>query len=324
MAVRDQNETLTTIVTERQDVADGIVALELRRPSNGEFPAFTAGSHIDLHLPNGLVRSYSLVNSPRERDRYCIAVNLDRGSRGGSAFVHASLYSGMGLEISYPRNNFELIEDGKPIVFIVGGIGITPIVSMVERLSEAHGSWRLHYCARSRKGAAFVAEIQGKAADAKSDAHFHFDDEMGGQLMSVQSAVDAAPADAHLYCCGPDPLLRAFDAATQSRPKSLIHVERFSADLQLDKAKAFTVKLARCGRSFQVPPDKSILAVLLEAGVQAPHSCMQGVCGTCETGVLAGIPDHRDLVLTEKERATGRVVMICCARALSDELVLDL
>jgi ferredoxin-NADP reductase len=297
--------------------APNIVSYDLRPPEAGQLPAFTAGSHIDLTLPNGLIRSYSLVNPQSERHRYVIAVQKDRASRGGSKWVHENFHPGDVLTINGPRNNFALNEAAEKSIFIAGGIGITPIVSMTERLSAIGRDWELIYCARKRAEAAFVDALKG-------NVKFNFDEEPGGKMLDIAAVVRAAPANAHLYCCGPLPMLSAFEAATAELPRERVHVEYFTAKEPPAVEGGYKVVLAKSGKEFIVPPGKTILDTLLDAGLDIPYSCMEGVCGTCETKVLEGVPDHRDLILTEDEHAANKIMMICCSGAKSEKLVLDL
>ncbi len=302
--------------------AQGINSYELRPLGDRQLPPFSAGAHVDLHLPNGLVRSYSLVNSQNERHRYVIAVNLGTPSRGGSRFMHDSVRVGERLTIGTPRNNFQLAESASRSVLIAGGIGITPLWCMIQRLEELGRAWTLHYCTRTRERAAFLNRLAA-LTHRNADLHLHFDGEPGGRMVDIQSIVAQAPADAHLYCCGPLPMLAAFERAAASRPAERVHVEYFAAK-EPPAAGGFTVVLARAGRSVAVPPGKSILDALLEAGIAHPYSCREGVCGTCETNVIEGVPDHRDLVLTRAEQAAGRTMMICCSGCKGERLVLDL
>jgi vanillate O-demethylase ferredoxin subunit len=300
--------------------APHVTSFELRPLDGGELPAFTAGAHIDLRLGNGLARSYSLTNSQDERHRYVIGVQKDRASRGGSKWVHENLRVGDIVSIDGPRNNFALDEAAGQSILIAGGIGITPILCMARRLSALRHDWRLVYCARRRADAAFLDDL----AAFGSRVSFNFDEEPGGRLLDIAGVVRAAPADAHLYCCGPAPMLAAFEAATAELPRERVHVEYFGAKEAPAAAGALKVLLARSGREFVVPQGKSILETLLDAGLDVAHSCTQGVCGACETKVLEGVPDHHDLVLTEAEQASGNTMMICCSRAKSERLVLDL
>jgi len=299
--------------------APSIVSYELRPLEGGELPRFTAGAHIDLSLPNGLVRSYSLVNSQSERHRYVIAVQKDRASRGGSKWVHENFRVGDVLTVNGPRNNFGLEEAAEKSVFIAGGIGITPILSMTERLSALGRDWELVYCSRKRAGTAFLEPLQ-----KKPQVRFNFDQEPDGKMLDIAAVVQAAPANAHFYCCGPLPMLEAFEQATKDLPRERVHVEYFTAKAPPAVEGGFTVVLAKKGLTITVPPGKTILDTLRDHGVDVPYSCTEGVCGTCETRVLEGVPDHRDLILTEAERASNKTMLICCSGSKSEKLVLDL
>lgn len=304
--------------------AQGVNSYEFR-PTEGEehLPSFTAGAHIDVGMPGGLARSYSLINPQGERHRYVIAVSRDPKSRGGSRYMHDDLRVGDVLQVTGPRNNFPLAESAGHSVLLAGGIGVTPIFAMVQRLSAQGRSWELHYSARSRKAAAFVRPLAALARQTGSQLHLNFDDETG-RVLDVGSVVAAAPADAHFYACGPEPMLAAFELVTRECPADRVHVERFGVAAPGAPAGAFKVVLARSGAEIVVPPGKTILQALLEAGIDAPHSCMAGVCGTCETRVLAGVPDHRDFVLGDDQRKANEVIMICCSGCKGASLVLDL
>ncbi|HVL56563.1 MAG TPA: PDR/VanB family oxidoreductase [Burkholderiaceae bacterium] len=304
--------------------AQGINTYELRPLPGQELPPFTAGAHIDVHLPSGLIRSYSLCNPQFERHRYVIGVNKDANSRGGSAFMHESLRVGDVLTIAGPRNNFPLAEDARHSVLIAGGIGITPLWCMVQRLQELGRSWELYYCVRNRQCAAFLDDLRGLGERVHTNLHFNFDQEPGGQLLDLAKVVGAAPPDAHLYCCGPLPMLAAFEQATAGLPSERVHVEYFAAKEAPDTSGGFTVELAKSKRVIKVAPGKTILDAVLDEGIDVPYSCMEGVCATCETRVLDGIPDHRDLVLSKEEQAANKTMMICCSGAKSERLVLDL
>jgi vanillate O-demethylase ferredoxin subunit len=299
--------------------AEDVISLDLRPVGGGTLPPFTAGAHIELHLRNGLPRNYSLANPRRERHRYCVTIQKDPASRGGSRFIHEQVRAGDILTISPPRNNFALVEDAANSVLIAGGIGITPICCMVRRLAELGRPWHLFYAVRSRAKAAFLEELL-----ALGQVHAHFDDESGGNFLDLAAIVrDAAPGT-HFYCCGPLPMLAAFEQATAAVPAEQVHVEYFSAKQPVDASGGFDVVLARSGRTVFVPEHSTILDALLAAGVEPAYSCLEGVCGTCETKVLEGIPDHRDVVLTAQERASNRTMMICCSGSKSPRLVLDL
>ncbi len=280
-------------------------------------PGIEAGTHIDITLPNGLVRQYSLCNSPTERDRYVVGVKLDRNSRGGSAYMHEKLRVGTVLDISAPRNHFALNESAPHTVLVAGGIGITPIAFMAERLTQLGRPFELHYSVRERAEAMFTGRLP--TMQLRVDA-----EQPAGTFMDIAAIVRAAPADAHLYCCGPGPMLDAFVEATKGRPSTHVHLERFSADIEAATGGGFAVELARTGRSVQVEAGQTILDAVRACGVNVRASCQQGVCGSCETRVLKGLPDHRDTLLSAEEKAANDVMMICCSGSLSPRLVLDL
>jgi len=304
--------------------APGVVSLELRRPDGGELPPFTAGAHIDTHLRVEMTRSYSLTNAQEERDRYVIAVAREAAGRGGSAHVHDVVRPGDLLDVSGPRNNFALAEkDDAPTAMLAGGIGITPMVSMVRRLGVLGRPWQLTYCARTRDGAPFLHELDAMASRFGGQLRTNFDHEPGGRMLDVQRWVENVPNGAHLYCCGPAPMLAAFEAAARERPPSHVHLERFAA-VEAPAEGGFTVHLARRKRDVPVLSGQTILDALLAANVPVDYSCSEGVCGTCEVGVLEGVPDHRDVVLSKNERDANRSIMICCSGSKTARLVLDL
>jgi len=282
-------------------------------------PPYAPGAHIDLHLPNALVRQYSLITAEPDPGSYSVGIKRDPASRGGSRYIHDELRVGKTLKISAPRNNFPLVEDADHLVLLAGGIGITPIWCMVQRLEKLGRSWELHYACRSRSDMAFLSVLE-----AMSSSRFHFDDESEGKFLDVASIVAKAPKGAHLYCCGPTPMLKAFEAATADWPREQVHIEYFTPKQEAAKTGGFTVELARSGKEFIIPEGKSILQVLLDAGVDVDYSCELGICGACEQRVISGIPDHRDAILTEEEQASNTKVMICCAGCKSERLVLDL
>jgi len=291
---------------------------EFTRVDGKPFPPYEPGAHIDLNLPNGIVRQYSLIEAEPDPHTYTIAVKRDPASRGGSRYVHDELHVGKTLTITGPRNNFPLVEDASHVILLAGGIGITPIWCMVQRLEKLGRSWKLYYACRSRADTAFL-----DALARKTPSQFHFDDEAGG-VLNVAAIAGAAPKDAHLYCCGPTPMLNAFESATANWPRDQVHVEYFTPKQEPAKTGGFIVELARSGKEFVIPEGKSILQVLLDAGVDVDYSCELGICGACEQRVISGIPEHRDSILTEEEQASNTKVMICCAGCKSERLVLDL
>jgi tetrachlorobenzoquinone reductase len=300
--------------------AEGIHLYDFRAPDGSQLPAFTAGSHIDIHLPNNVMRQYSLCNPQTERHRYVIGVKRDPASRGGSRFMHEDLRVGTRLRVSTPRNNFPLAEDAGHSVFVAGGIGVTPIMCMIERLRYLGRSWELHYGVRRRNEAVFLDAFKTDP----SRLHLHVDEELPGVLMDVAGVVGGAPESAHLYCCGPLPMLKAFETAAATRPEKHVHVEYFSSDVAAAVEGGFSVRMAKSGRMVAVAPGQTILNALKAAGADAPFSCAQGVCGACETRVLDGVPDHRDMILSAQEKAAGRTMMICCSGSKTPILVLDI
>ena len=304
--------------------ACGVLAFELRLRDEGELPPFTAGAHIDLVLPGAMVRSYSLVNSQNERHRYVIAVGRDPASRGGSRYLHDTLRVGDSLQIGRPRNNFCLDESARRSVFIAGGIGITPILSMIRRLEDLGGPWTLHYATRGRDSAAYLQDVFDLARGRPECLQTHFDDEQPGQLLGIQSIIDNAAPEAHLYCCGPAPMLRAFEHATSAWPSRQVHIEYFSSKEPPSTTGGFDVVLARSGRTIFIPPGTTILEKLISEKVDLAFSCKEGTCGTCEVRVLGGIPDHRDVVLSDAEKEANKSMMICCSGAKTAKLILDI
>ncbi|VVE58705.1 ferredoxin [Pandoraea iniqua] len=327
MNMSDFTDTLIVNVVRRAQETAAVAVFELRAPDDSALPLFTAGAHIELFLRDGLSRCYSLLNDPGDRHRYVIGVNRDAASRGGSAFVHEHLHEGGALRISAPRNHFPLDETAAHTghtVLVAGGIGVTPLLSMAARLEAMQRPWTLHYCARSRETAAFAEHLES-AAFAHGRVEWHFDRAPGQGSLDLGRLIDEVSAGTHLYCCGPSPMLKAFEAEVARRKDCHGHVEYFAGvGAPEGSAGQYDVVLAKSGKIVVVKPGQTMLDALLDAGVDAPYSCREGVCGTCEVAVLEGTPEHRDLVLSQDERASGRTVMICCSGCRGDRLVLDL
>jgi vanillate O-demethylase ferredoxin subunit len=286
--------------------------------------AFTAGAHIDVHLPGGLLRSYSLLNDPQETHRYRIGVNRDAHSRGGSRHMHEQLRTGTLLTISTPRNLFAMDETSPFNLFIAGGIGITPMLSMIARSQALGTPWRLHYAARTRQHAGFLDVLAAYQGQPGAEVQLNFDQEPGGQMLDLNAVISALPAGAHVYACGPQPLLAAYEQATASLPPARVHREYFAAKEAAATDGSYTVTLARSQRMLQIQPGQTLLDGLIAIGAEPTFSCQQGICGTCEVWVVDGTPDHRDMVLTESEQAANDRMMVCCSGAKSARLVLDL
>lgn len=316
---------LTALVYNIRYEAARIISVELR-PASPEvsFPVFEAGAHIDLHLGNGLVRNYSLINPSTDRQRYVVAVLNDRNSRGGSRYVHEQLRVGMTLTISAPRNNFKLHETAGYSVLVAGGIGVTPIYGMLQRLVALDRRVDVIYCARSRLEAAFIKEISGLSGP-KVTLKWHFSDEQGTSPR-LDQLLSGYPLGTHFYCCGPRPMLNAFEQACSGQGYEHAHVERFAAapvESPLPGASC-VVKLMRSGQSVPVPSGRSILDSLLDAGLSLDHSCREGICGSCETRIVNGDVEHLDSILTKAEKAANKSMMICVSRCKGGTLELDL
>jgi tetrachlorobenzoquinone reductase len=313
---------LTLRVTRKEEIARDIWLFELRDPGNAALPEFTAGAHVSLHLSNGLIRKYSLCNDPAERDRYLVAVKRETPSRGGSVALIDSVGLGDALPVDPPVNDFPLPARATDFLFIAGGIGITPILSMIHHC-QAHGlDWRLLYLARGREHAAFHERIVSLGGNR---VRFHFDAEAGRLFEFTASSLGIEPG-VHIYCCGPGPMMRAVESFAAAHPQNPARFEWFKApetEIAPSPRVDFTVKLSRSGRILQVPEDKSILQVLEESGIDWPCSCREGMCRTCEAQVIEGVPDHRDYVLSESERAAGKSMMICVSRAKTPSITLE-
>lgn len=292
---------------------------EFTRIAGGTLPPSTAGSHVDLHLPGGLIRQYSLTQPADAPTSYTIGVKKDQQSRGGSRFLHDKARVGDAFRISPPRNNFPLVQDAPHTLLIAGGIGITPIWCMWQRLKSLARPVTLVYACRSRTDAVFLRELERESA-----VTFHFDDENPGSVLDIEALLAAMPRGTHAFCCGPVPMLQAFETAAASWPADNAHVEYFSPRVEVDTTGGFTVRLARSGREIFVNPGNTILTALTQAGIDVPYSCEEGVCGACMTTVLEGLPDHHDSVLTPEERSKNTRIMICCSGSKTGRLILDL
>lgn len=321
----EMSNTIEVRINSVKPEALGILSYELVPTQAGaQLPQFAAGAHVDLQLPGGMVRSFSLLNSQNERDRYVIAVAKDANSRGGSVYIHDKLRAGDVIRVSQPKNNFPLAEGAAKSLFIAGGIGITPLWCMIQRLQELGRPWELYYCIRTREHAAMMAALQAAGTGGSGKVNFNFDHEPGGKVLDLAQVVAAQAPGTHMYCCGPLPMLAAFEAATASRPQEEIHVEYFTAKEAPAASGGFTVVLSKTGKEVFIPAGKTILDTLLDLGIETPYSCMEGTCGECVTNVLEGIPDHKDVFLTKQDQAANKKMMICCSGSKSDRLVLEL
>ncbi|MCF8571312.1 PDR/VanB family oxidoreductase [Gordonia sp. HY002] len=308
----------TLRVTAKDEVADQVVSLRLEDSDGAELPDWQPGAHIDVELDNGLTRQYSLCGEPGD-EYWRIAVLRETDGRGGSAYVHDELAVGAEVRTQGPRNHFEFV-DADSYLFVAGGIGITPLVPMMEAATRAGSPWRLLYGGRARGSMAFADYLVQSRPDQVTLAPA---DEVG--LLDLESALNDVDDGCVVYCCGPEPLLLAIEDVSQ-RLGVQLRVERFAAKAIDEDAvdEAFEVELAQSGQVLTVGADESVLSAVLDAGVDADFSCREGTCGTCEVAVLSGDIDHRDSVLDEDEAAAGDVMMICVSRCRSNRLVIDL
>lgn len=303
------------VVADTQSAADGVLALTLRHPLGEPLPAWEPGAHVDLVLSPELERQYSLCGDPADRAAWRVAVLREPEGRGGSAYVHEQMRPGDKVRVRGPRNHFAL-RPAPRYRFIAGGIGITPILPMLAAAEEAGAEWTLLYGGRSRDSMAFTEEL-ARYGDRVTLAP---QDETG--LLDLASVLDALPEGTLVYCCGPGALL---DAVEERCPSGALHVERFQPkEKQTGDDGEFEVELAQSGRTLTVAPGVSVLDAVRAAGVEVLYSCTEGTCGTCETDVLDGIPEHRDSVLSSEEREAGETMMICVSRCRGRKLVLDL
>lgn len=315
---------MTVEVVERSQQTPEIVSLLLAHPDGEALPSFTAGAHLDVEAPNGMVRQYSLCNGPGETGRLRIGVLRDPASRGGSQSVHESLRIGSRLRVSTPKNHFALAPAARHSLLIAGGIGVTPILAMAEELAAQGASFEFHYCSRSAARTAFVDRLA--TCGYKDRVRFHFDDGPADQIFDIPSTLGPADGDRHLYVCGPKGFMDAVIDAAKERgwPAEQIHFEYFSAEAPSAQGAAFDVVVASSGQVIRVAEGVTVIEALRQQGVDVPVSCEQGVCGTCVTRVLEGVPEHRDLYLTDAERAKNDQFTPCCSRSCTARLVLDL
>jgi vanillate monooxygenase ferredoxin subunit len=318
--------TLQLRVVRKAPLADGICGFELADPAGAPLPPFTAGAHLDVHLPGGLLRQYSLCNDPTETHRYQLGVLREPASRGGSVAMHDHVHEGDLIGVSEPKNHFPLAADAPCSLLMAGGIGITPILAMAEQLARDGAAFELHYAARTAARAAFAERL--RAAPYAPRVHLHLDDGPAPQRLDIAALLAAQPAGTHLYVCGPKGYMDAVlgIARTAGWPEPQLHFEFFSGAevVHADTDEGFDVRLARSGRVVRIGKDVSVVQALAAAGVDVPTSCEQGVCGTCLTRVLDGVPEHRDLYLTPEEQAANDQFTPCCSRAKTPLLVLDL
>lgn len=312
-------DIITLRVTAREEQGDGVVLLTLGSATGEELPPFSAGAHLDLHLTEGLVRQYSLCGDPRDRHCYRLGILHSPTSRGGSTAAWA-LQVGDEVQVSAPRNLFPLADEGENLLLVGGGIGITPLLAMAHALHLADRRFALHYCGRSRQSMAFLAELA--TAPWRGRVTLHISDE--GSRLDPDALFAGASDGSHLYACGPEGLMRALtDAAERAGlAADCVHQESFTPAAPCG-GESFEVSIPDLDVTVQVDESQSIVQALAQAGVRVKVSCEQGICGTCLANVLEGTPDHRDRYLTDEEKADNDQIILCCSRARSARLVIE-
>jgi vanillate O-demethylase ferredoxin subunit len=322
--VSRESELIAVEVMRIATEADDILSLELTRPDGRPLPVFAPGAHIDVHTPSGIVRQYSLCNDAAASNFYRIAVLREPNSRGGSASLHSDVTQGTMLKISEPRNHFPLAANG-PSLLLAGGIGVTPLLSMAQTLARDGADFTLHYCARSPARAAFHSFLRD--CGFSQHVQFHFDDGPQDQRLALREVLDACAPGTHLYVCGPRGFMDAVLAGSREVywPADRIHHEYFSAEVpRADDDCEFEVEIAGSGKVVRVGKNQSIIEALSAHDLVISMSCEQGVCGTCVTQVVSGIPDHRDVFMTDAEHSANTQMTPCCSRSKTPRLVLAL
>jgi ferredoxin-NADP reductase len=319
--VSGTGDVIEVRILRRTETADGIIALDLEAPEGVLLPTFEAGAHVDVHVGPGVIRQYSLCNDPAETHRYRLGILLEPSSRGGSVEIHRSFAEGRTIRISVPRNNFKLVETATKSILLGGGIGVTPLIAMAYRLHAKGADFELHYCTRSKDRTAFMEDIA--AASFAGQVFIHHDDGLPEQRFDPATLPTPAPG-IHLYICGPGGFMDWIIGAAKTRgyADDHVHKEYFTADVDVSGA-TFVVEARRSGKTVTVKEKESIADALASVGIDLPLSCEQGVCGTCLTDVIEGIPDHRDMYQTDGEKASNKQMTPCCSRAKSAKLVLD-
>ena len=315
---------IDVIVKNRKEEVKDIISFELVEKDGGKLPPFTAGAHIDIYLKSGLTRQYSICNNPNDANFYKVAILKESASRGGSIEIHDTIKNEDILQISEPRNLFELEPNAKKYLLFAAGIGITPILSMAEYLADKGADFQIHYSAKSKNSASFADQLSSsKLGDFTK---FYFSDE--NNRLDIQKELESIDSDAHIYVCGSnryiDNILEVYSKL--NLPESQIHREFFSSSVEVDESKdaEFEVELKNSGKIYTIPSDRTIFEVLDENGVEITVSCEQGVCGSCMTKVIDGIPEHRDSFLLDSEKKANNIITPCCSRAKSEKLILDL
>ena len=315
------SEVIDVVIKTREDQAEGVAVFELSRTDGSALPPFEAGAHIDVHITPEIIRQYSLSNAPGD-EQYRLGILKDPQSRGGSEAIHQHFIAGKELTISAPRNHFPLEMGATKSILVGGGIGITPMLTMAYALKAAGKLFELHYCCRTRSSAGFLDELICEFSD---QLYLHFDDMDDGQRFVPETVFGSSEAGSHVYVCGPSGFMDwvISSAKEQGFPSEQVHFEYFNAEVD-SSGSAFEVVAAQSGQSVMVEEGQSISEALATIGIKVDMSCEQGVCGTCICDVVEGIPDHKDHFLTEEEREDNDQIVVCCSRAKSEKLVLDI
>ena len=312
------DETINAIVDSRREIADGVIELVFRAADGGDLPRWEPGAHVDIVLDDGAIRQYSLCGDPSDRKTLRVAVLLEQEGRGGSRRIHSELRAGSAVELKGPRNHFPLHESPR-YLFIAGGIGVTPLIPMMRAVEAAGAKWRFIYGGRSESTMGYVDELRDLG-----DRVTIWPQEANG-LIDLDGLLGTAEEGTLVYSCGPEPLLAAVEAHCESWPAGALNIERFTAiEVDTSEDTGFEVELAQTGVTVRVSKDQTILEVVTEAGVYVPTSCTEGTCGSCETPILEGTAEHRDVVLSPEEQESQETMMICVSRATCPRLVLDL
>lgn len=310
------------IVKNRRVEGENVAVMEFESANSTALPKVEAGAHIDVHLPNGMVRQYSLCQNPNQQDVFRLGILRDPESRGGSVSAFDDLKDGIHIQVSEPKNLFPLVP-AKHSVLIGGGIGITPLITMAYQLEQEGSSFELHYCGSSPERCAFVEEIKNGVLAAFTT--FHFKSEGASHRQFFESAIQAIDSESHIYTCGPNGFMDWVInlAATQNFPEQQIHKEYFQVEVETG-GDAFEVVAQQSGKIILVNAEETILQALAREGIEIEMSCEQGVCGTCMCDVIEGEPDHRDVYFTDEEKASNEQILVCCSRSKSARLVLDI
>ncbi|WP_158969422.1 PDR/VanB family oxidoreductase [Paraglaciecola sp. L3A3] len=308
---------------------EGVRLFDLRPLDTSTLPEFTPGAHIDVKIAvqtgDDITRQYSLCNHPDERHRYVIAIALAADSKGGSKWLHGSVNEGDILSVSQPRNHFMLADETSHSILIAGGIGITPILTMAYGLEQQGKSWELHFTARSASKAPLLNQIMTLQDSAKlGRVYLYYTRETPANRLDFNKILSSAPANSHFYCCGPNALLQSYNNSLAHLPADKVHFEHFQSEHEVATEGGYTIELSRSGKELVVPKGSSVLDVLKQNSINITYACAEGVCGSCEVQVISGIPDHRDMVLSDDEKSENSCMMVCCSGSLSERLVLDL